>query len=752
MNKKGAIQLGNGGDNGNGSAGTFYEGIMTSGYPNDAAINRVQANIVATKYDVQRVSLSRTTTFTPGTSQEVMVSFTNTTGKSAKNVKLSINLPSGWISAIQGSNESVKTFPGSIAVGETVTALFTITSPESTSAGYLTGKAEWENNKSKGVQSDINAQRIRNVLPVKINEVRLGTNINPTNQFIELYNASDKEVDISNWSIISTKSTWASVKLATIPQGTKISPKGFYLLGMAGSGLASHARKGDKTINVINTADFRASQQIEIDGEKRTIRSIGTPASSMTVLFVPVSNVPWVIIPAGSTNIPVKNTAGFTVGQKIGIDKGWNYEEAMVTEVGKASTQTKLAHEAKAGETMIKINSTIHLSVGDKLTINTGARKEMVEVKRMITIASEPVRGGNLELTFNRVLGEVELKDPLKKDHMLAVDVYGPGTGISFTPATRFEHKSGDAVQALGSGIVLDRALDTDHEAGAPVLNTAVKSAGYQDLVAPNQWYGDPLSVSAGSIALMDASGEVVVDAMVYGSQQSNSSGNGTITSPELATLEGEQRQGGNIVVVPTSGRGLQPSNSTAVEINRSYRRYPDGVDTDNNSNDFRLQNVITLLTPATSGSDNIKIANTAGFVVGQQIIVGSGTKSQTFSVVEVGSTGGTTVATATLSGTTVIPVVSVEGFITGQSFTIGSETATVASVVAVRRRPGATTVPVDTIKVTQPLTNAHTIGTKVYGSGITLNANLSSSFERGTPISNGAPTPGSPNLYSNKP
>ncbi len=33
MHKKGAIQMGNGGDNGNGSAGTFYEGVMTAGHP-----------------------------------------------------------------------------------------------------------------------------------------------------------------------------------------------------------------------------------------------------------------------------------------------------------------------------------------------------------------------------------------------------------------------------------------------------------------------------------------------------------------------------------------------------------------------------------------------------------------------------------------------------------------------------------------------------------------------------------------------
>ncbi|MFC9328765.1 alpha-L-arabinofuranosidase B [Kitasatospora sp. NPDC057015] len=50
MKKEGAIILGIGGDNSNGSAGTFYEGVMTSGYPSDATENAVQANIVAAGY------------------------------------------------------------------------------------------------------------------------------------------------------------------------------------------------------------------------------------------------------------------------------------------------------------------------------------------------------------------------------------------------------------------------------------------------------------------------------------------------------------------------------------------------------------------------------------------------------------------------------------------------------------------------------------------------------------------------------
>ncbi|KDR66944.1 hypothetical protein GALMADRAFT_1137973 [Galerina marginata CBS 339.88] len=50
MSKEGAIILGIGGDNSIGAQGTFYEGVMTSGFPSDATENSVQANIVAAKY------------------------------------------------------------------------------------------------------------------------------------------------------------------------------------------------------------------------------------------------------------------------------------------------------------------------------------------------------------------------------------------------------------------------------------------------------------------------------------------------------------------------------------------------------------------------------------------------------------------------------------------------------------------------------------------------------------------------------
>ncbi len=62
MHKEGAIILGIGGDNSKGAVGTFYEGVMTSGYPSDATENSVQANIVAAGYGAG----GTTSPFTPG--------------------------------------------------------------------------------------------------------------------------------------------------------------------------------------------------------------------------------------------------------------------------------------------------------------------------------------------------------------------------------------------------------------------------------------------------------------------------------------------------------------------------------------------------------------------------------------------------------------------------------------------------------------------------------------------------------------
>src|SRR3954453_12588279 len=106
MRKQGAILLGNGGDNSVGSQGTFYEGAMTAAgtFPTDATDQLVQANVIAAKYDVPRLSLALATaiatppglqTFSPGSSQETTLTFTNAGPAAATAVKLSLTAPKG---------------------------------------------------------------------------------------------------------------------------------------------------------------------------------------------------------------------------------------------------------------------------------------------------------------------------------------------------------------------------------------------------------------------------------------------------------------------------------------------------------------------------------------------------------------------------------------------------------------------------------------------------------------------------------
>ncbi len=754
MHQKGAVQMGNGGDNGNGSAGTFYEGVVTSGYPADEAIKAVQENIVRADYNILPVSMTRITTFTPGSAQVVTLAFTNTSEAPVSGLNLSLILPEGWSSSVTGRNQNNITFSESIAPGASVKADFRVVSPRETGSGYITGKAEWRPQGNKNIRAEAVKARIRNVNPVTINEIRLSTGSSSRNQFIELFNSSDRDVDISGWSIINTRSEWAPVKLADIPAGTRIAARGFYLLGLAGSGLAAPASKGSNVINVIDVNGFVAGQEINVGGETKKIKSIGSAASPMTTVFVPVSTGPWVTVPAGSSNLPVTSITGFEAGQKIGIDMGGNYEEVTVTSVGKAATQTNLATEAKAGETIIKVTANSDLIPGDLLTIGTGSRKELIKVKRLINIVAP--RTGRMpgQAAVSPEAGEVELNEPLKYDHIADVDVSCPGTGISFTPATRYIHRSGDAVQALGSGITLESPLERNHEAGAPVSLPGITATGYQGAAKPDLWYGGALSTSAGSVALMDAGGKVVVDAVVYGSRQSNSSANGTIASPELAVLEGDQRQGGCIVVAPEEGRS--PGTAVTGEVNRSLGRFPDGADTDSNCSDFNLQSAITLLVPAKAGDSNLKVANVSDLKEGQKIFIGSGRGTEENTVSNVGTTGGTTTVASTEGGAKVIAVSSAEGFNAGQTFTIDngskSETATVSSVVMARRRFGMAAAQADSIKVNSPLKFDHASGVQVSGSGITLSRPLTGSHERGTQVSGYIPTPGTANIYAGKP
>jgi hypothetical protein len=344
----------------------------------------------------------------------------------------------------------------------------------------------------------------------------------------------------------------------------------------------------------------------------------------------------------------------------------------------------------------------------------------------------------------------VTLTAPLKLPHASGVDVWGRGTGISFTPATRFAHRSGDAVQALGSGVVLDRPLTRAHPYGAPARYRGTANEGYQG-PAPQAWFGSTLLITGGAIALTDPSGAVVMDAIVYGSQQSNSSANGYITRPDLATLEGVQHQGGCMAIVPGAGSGPATANIAAAAAapgaaNRSIGRFPDGRDDDSLCTDFMVQPVTTLPEGSAAGATNIKVAGVAEFSPGQTVLIGSGPAAETAVIASVGTAGSTRQSAATQTEVTIIPVAATAGFVVGQSLTIDTgasqETATIAQVQG--GRGGAR------ITVTMPLKVAHAAGAPVAGSGITLTTSLARDQPRGATVTAELPTPGAANRYSN--
>ena len=107
MRRQGGVLLGTGGDNGNGSSGTFYEGVITAGRPSEATTDAVQANIVAAHYDIAPVAMTRLKTFTARSWQEVTVTFTNCETTSVSHVQVRLALPNEKWRAVSSESGDV---------------------------------------------------------------------------------------------------------------------------------------------------------------------------------------------------------------------------------------------------------------------------------------------------------------------------------------------------------------------------------------------------------------------------------------------------------------------------------------------------------------------------------------------------------------------------------------------------------------------------------------------------------------------
>lgn len=837
MRKQGAILLGNGGDNSIGSQGTFYEGAMTASgtFPLNATDQLVQANIVAARYDVTPLSLAPAATarmhtgpqtFTPESSQDFAVTFTNTTGAPAADVSLTVVVPSKqWSAVVSGTTETSKMFAQQVVPGASVSTTFKVTSAPAAFNGDLVGHASWTNPTTGRKQFETTVQKIRNARPVKINEFRVNSGApgNPTDSFIELYNAGSQSVDLSKWILTAHPAHQAIFSSVNIPAGTKIAASGFYLLGLANSGLAVPAHAGSSTIHVRNTDGMSAGDTIEIGTgssmEARKIASLGTAASNHTTLWQSLPEEPVITVPVGSINVPVEDVSGFVVGQKIALGYGSTYpivantveqyEIATVTAVGKPGTQAYLAMDAPAGATNIQVTSLANISAGDKIRLDidsVGHGIETVTVAHVGTAANQtdlsaPASAGATRISVRRAEGfaagdkitvgtpasqqavtvtavgtpgsdgtPIDFTPALAKPHVVSEWVVSPGTGlglaaplrfnhaanlpfsdrgtgISFQPAIAFAHSSNVPLQALGTGITLDKPLTNNHLIHAAVRDAAVKTAGYQGMPTPNQWFGGPelttkspqfgrtLTVEEGSIVLREPSG-VVADSLNYGG----------LVDPWAA--EGDQAVSGTEIsgcYAPAPGSVFNPWSTVVapVAINTSTGRFHDGADTDSNCTDFSTQAAASLSAASDRGATNIKVASTVGFQPGQTIRIDSGANAETAILSTVGTAGATTLRASTGVGATILPAQSVTGFSKGQTITIDEGVNSETAVVSSSRARGAATITVVT-----PLARGHAAGAQISGSGISFTTPLARTHTNGAQVSDNVPTPGAPNQF----
>ena len=335
---------------------------------------------------------------------------------------------------------------------------------------------------------------------VKINEFRVtsGAPGNRTNSFVELYNAGSATVNISNWTMTLHPARQATFSAVTIPGGTRLVPGGFYLLGLANSGLAVPARAGDKMIHVRSAEGMSAGDAITIGSgsaaETRKIANLGTAATNHTTVWQPLPDGPVITMAAGSSNVPVESTAGFVAGQKIAFGYGSTYpvaangvekyQIATVTTVGKPGTQSYLAADAVAGATNLKVLSVSDISVGDMIRLDVDTVGHGIEIVTITHVGTAATKS-NLAATANAgatrisvrsaegfAAGEKIVVGTPASQETVTVTVAGgqtpEGATLDVTPPLSKTHGESEWVVAPGSGLDVDAPLKFNHAANLP--------------------------------------------------------------------------------------------------------------------------------------------------------------------------------------------------------------------------------------------------------------------------------------------
>ncbi len=615
MRKQGAIVLGNGGDNSNASQGTFYEGVMTAGYPTDATDQKVQANVVAARYDVQRLSLTPASatatppglqTFTPGSSQDSTVTFTNTTGSPAVDVKLSISVPSKqWTSFVPGTTDTSKTFD-SVAPGASVSATFKVTSGPAAFNGDLIGNGSWTNPADGGRQSETTTERVRNVSPVKINEFRAGTSANPTNAFIELYNAGDSTVDMSNWTLTEHPAQQPIFSTLTVPAGKTLASHRFYLLGLANSGLAVPASAGDTTINLRNTTGMAPGQQVQI--------GTGSAAETRTIAHVTNSGATGPRVPGEIGNAVKLSGNGEYVNLPNGIVSG--------------------LHDFTISAW---VNPSANSAWSRVFDFGTGTGNYM-----FLTLSAG---GGPIRFAITTTSNGAEQQ------------INGPGT----LPLNTWSHVAVTLSGNTGTLYVNGQPVGTNNNM---TLTPADLGATTQDWIGRSQFSADPFlaatvddfqiydhALSAAEVAALAGGQAGAGNVASYkfdedsGETALDSSGNGhnaTIISPgNVSTPLWQPLPDGPIITVPAGSTNVPVTSTSGFKVGQKLAiGYGDTLETATVTAVGKPGTQARLAAAASAGATNIKVTSSSNITASDKIRLDIGSKIETVTVASVGTSG----------------------------------------------------------------------------------------------------------------
>ncbi len=824
MRKQGAILLGNGGDNSVGSQGTFYEGAMTAAgsFPTDATDQLVQANVVAAGYDVPRLSLAPgpataappgLQTFSPGSSQDTTVTFTNTTGAPATGVQLSIAVPKGWTAAASSTPKPSDV----VAPGASVSATFKVSSGPAAFNGDLVGKVSWKNQTTGVTQTETTAEKFRNVSPVKINEFRAGSVGNPTDSFIELYNAGSGTVDISNWTLSEHQTQQAIFSTVKIPPGTKLASGGFYLLGLSDSGLAAPARKGDTTIHVRSTTGMSAGDTISIDtgagAETHKIVTVGAAAGNVTTVWQPLPEGPVITIPAGSTSMPVTSVAGFEPGQKIAIGYGATYpavarniegyEVATITSVGKPGTQAFLGADAHRGETNIKVTSVANISAGDRIRLDIDSVGHGIETVTVTKVGTQASRGAlSADASAGATAIKVQVRGPngfTAGDKMtvgtpatqetVTITSVGAanatGLSVNFTPGLARAHRAREFVVAHGTGLELASPLKFNHAANLPFSARGTGITFSPETAFAHSSNEPVLPLGAGITLDKPLLKDHAVDTVVRDAAVTSAGYQGTpapnqwFGGPALSPAAGSMvlRDSAGLVVdslnygglvdpwaaegyQAASGAGQSGCHAPSPAAGRGGFGGRGGPVTEANRSLGRFPD----------GADTDSNCTDFRLQPATTLPAGSAAGASNIKVATVaGFVAGQTITIDTGANleTAVIAAVGTAGVTTvGEATEVGGTSITLAGPafftagqnVAIDSGENQETAVVATatfgrggarITLAAPLARRHAAGVQISGTGITLASPLAKGHASGAPVATELPTPGAPNRYS---